>query len=90
VLACEQPALLAIEDAERVSGLAAFLQQATATPDRIRVLLTSRDGDALRTWLREDPDTALGPVLRAPVLSLSFKVWGAREHPRLIMDEALG
>jgi hypothetical protein len=70
VLACEQPVLLVIEDAERVSGLARFLQRATAEPDRIRVVLTSRNGEALRTRLREDPDTALGPVLQAPVIVL--------------------
>ncbi|MFJ1760116.1 tetratricopeptide repeat protein [Amycolatopsis sp. NPDC088138] len=70
VLACAQPALLVIEDADRIAGLAGFLQRAAAEPDRIRVVLTSRDGDALRTRLRDDPDTALGPVLRAPVLEL--------------------
>lgn len=64
LLAYGQPTLLVIEDAERVNGLAAFLQRCIATPGWLRIVLTSRDGETLRFRLWQDPDTELSPVLR--------------------------
>jgi hypothetical protein len=72
VVACGQPALLVVEDADWVAGLAGFLQRAAAAEGRVRVVLTSRQGPALLQRLRADPDHGLGLVLAGdPVLELA-------------------
>lgn len=71
VVACGRPALLVVEDAERIPGVARLVARVAGTDGLVRLVLTSRDGPELRQRLRQDPDTSLGPVLRAPVVELA-------------------
>lgn len=71
VVACGRPALLVVEDAERIPGVARLVAQVGATDGLVRLVLTCRDGQGLRQRLRQDPDTSLGPALLAPVVELA-------------------
>src|SRR5215470_2826310 len=65
IAACPEPALILVDDADRVAGLAELIAQAAAHQDQIRVLLICRNGQALRTTLLQELPAQLRPLLGA-------------------------
>jgi hypothetical protein len=88
IAACPEPALVLIDDADRVAGLAELIARAAARQDQIKLLLICRNGHALRTALRRElpaelrPLLAADPMLLEPVGAGSDRTWWFEQAAR--------
>ncbi|MGH3622662.1 MAG: tetratricopeptide repeat protein [Sciscionella sp.] len=64
IAACGEPALVIVDDADRVSSLDVLIAQAARHPDLLRLLLLTRQAESLRSL----PDTVLPQVTVAETL----------------------